>query len=754
MKKKFDFLTAVALTAAVAAGCSNPFFGEQLKSAHIEEGGYEPPQYTKILPPLTVTATDTEIDQIIVEWSSVAGASAYRVYRSDEEDSGYTLLTEAREASFTDTGSVEPLKSGFTYYYKISTVNSESIESDLSQAVLGRCYLSAGGIIPPVEVTASQGAYFDKIEISWTPVPTAQSYRIFRAKTDEPQIFESEDAVVGSVSDISSWIDEDVVFGEIYYYKIQSIGTAPAPEAEPEMSVLSESAAGYLADKALPSVSGLKVSDGFQDRIELTWDAVDFPVRIFRAEGDPSANYTFVADVPIGTNSYAEYKSSGVIKEKKYFYKIQAVKSESEKGILSDAVEGHVVIEKPVITLVGGNETMIIDLNRVSSFTDPGFRATDNFDGDLTDYVESDYLEAINWLVRGEQEITYTVTDAAGNTATAVRKIKTVFLPNADAAEIKLVSKYAAAGQPTTVELTGLQPPEADESLSEGEETLMQTLGLSYYYEWTVNSGTVEGNGARVSLAVDFEGTEIIEERITVNIAAVLKDENGGLIHDGFVEVSKSQPFYPSLESFGSGFDTAGQFAPFTADVKTLWKMFAAGWVIKEEAVSGLTGDYDYSYAGGAHASSKNTENIVKCAEGAFVMSDTSAYFEYLGCGDAAETAVRLNGPVFDVVGGVTYKVVARIYRAAGSKADVFVTVGSEEFLAPVTEGWHDIAFDYTPAADSQTSLKVWKMPAGVRDWDGITEGEDGNLKTGSDMKEVKVDSISIRYADGDSSET
>ena len=129
-------------------------------------------------------------------------------------------------------------------------------------------------------------------------------------------------------------------------------------------------------------------------------------------------------------------------------------------------------------------------------------------------------------------------------------------------------------------------------------------------------------------------------------------------------------------------------------------------------------------------------------------MSDTSAYFEYLGCGDAAETAVRLNGPVFDVVGGVTYKVVARIYRAAGSKADVFVTVGSKEALVPTAEGWHDIEFDYTPVADSQTSLKVWKMPAGVRDWDGITKGEDGNLKTGSDMKEVKVDSISIRYAD------
>ena len=129
-------------------------------------------------------------------------------------------------------------------------------------------------------------------------------------------------------------------------------------------------------------------------------------------------------------------------------------------------------------------------------------------------------------------------------------------------------------------------------------------------------------------------------------------------------------------------------------------------------------------------------------------MSDTSAYFEYLGCGDAAETAVSLNGPEFNVVGGVTYKVSARIYRASDSKADVFVTVGSKEALVPTAEGWHDIEFDYTPASDTQTSLKVWKMPDGVRDWSAITGGEDGNLKTGSDTKEVKVDSISIRYAD------
>ena len=725
--KRKVILTAFASTAALFS-CANPFFGEEVRSAHFEQEEYTPPQYERLSPPSTVIATENEIDKIVLTWSKVSAAVEYRVYRSESADSGFKLLVEVQDPTFTDTGAILSLKSGLSYYYKIACVSVEGIESALSTAVVGRCYLSNGEVIPPPEVIASQGAFQDKIEVKWTEVPTALYYRVFRSETDEAGSFEAAEAFIADNVSETVFVDTDVELGKVYYYKIQSVGASPEPGAEPVSSTLSVSGSGCLASLSVGAVEGFSASVDISNGVYLEWNPVDFPVEIFRAEAqsvdgsesefEAVEDFALLAEVEAGISSYSDVKTN--MKEKPYLYKIQAVKSDAERGILSEAVVGHVPITPPVITLIGGEETLIIDLNKtptLEDFTDPGCTAMDDFDGDVTARVVAD-LSALDFeKLSAEQVITYKVSDAAGNETIKERKVQTVFLPDLSNAVIERISSFPSLPtQSTTFRISGLEPAQVP-----------QKFGANYVYTWTVEDGTASGSGADGALVIDFAGSTSIEKKITVSVGTDKDDQR--------VDFSETEEFKISaLADFGSDFNTAGQFAPFTADVKTLWKKFAAGWVIEEEAVSGLTGDYDYSYAGGLHASSKNTENIVKCAEGAFVMSDTSAYFEYLGC--------------VDVVGGVTYKVVARIYRAADSKADVFVTVGSKEALVPTAEGWHDIEFDYTPASDTQTSLKVWKMPVGVRDWSAITGGEDGNLKTESDMKEVKVDSISIRYAD------
>ena len=749
--KRKVILTAFASTAALFS-CANPFFGEEVRSAHFEKEEYTPPQYERLSPPSTVIATENEIDKIVLTWSKVSAAVEYRVYRSESADSGFKLLVEVQDPTFTDTGAILSLKSGLSYYYKIACVSVEGIESALSTAVVGRCYLSNGEVIPPPEVIASQGAFQDKIEVKWTEVPTALYYRVFRSETDEAGSFEAAEAFIADNVSETVFVDTDVELGKVYYYKIQSVGASPEPGAEPVSSTLSVSGSGFLASLSVGAVEGFSASDDISNGVYLEWNPVDFPVEIFRAEAqsvdgsesefEAVEDFALLAEVEAGISSYSDVKTN--MKEKPYLYKIQAVKSDSERGILSEAVVGHVPITPPVITLIGGEETLIIDLNKtptLEDFTDPGCTAMDDFDGDVTARVVTD-LSALDFNRLSEQVITYSVSDAAGNKTVRERKVKTVFLPDLTNAVIEQVEPGRAfSGKSMRFQVKNIEPASVPEYLN-----------AEYRYSWNID--IAEGEG--IIIPIDDDATQadltlkivdnagVIKKDLSVTVMTIVDNNECGSAETSPTSVE----FYLPLESFGSDFDTAGQFAPFTADVKTLWKKFVAGWVIEEEAVSGLTGDYDYSYAGGLHASSKNTENIVKCAEGAFVMSDTSAYFEYLGCGDAAETAVRLDGPEFGVTGGVTYKVAARIYRAAGSKADVFVTVGSEEFLAPVTEGWHDIAFDYTPASDTQTSLKVWKMPVGVRDWSAITGGKDGNLKTGSDTKAVKVDSISIRYAD------
>ena len=740
--KRKVILTAFASTAALFS-CANPFFGEEVRSAHFEQEEYTPPQYERLSPPSTVIATENEIDKIVLTWSKVSAAVEYRVYRSESADSGFKLLVEVQDPTFTDTGAILSLKSGLSYYYKIACVSVEGIESALSTAVVGRCYLSNGEVIPPPEVIASQGAFQDKIEVKWTEVPTALYYRVFRSETDEAGSFEAAEAFIADNVSETVFVDTDVELGKVYYYKIQSVGASPEPGAEPVSSTLSVSGSGSLASLSVGAVEGFSASVDISNGVYLEWNPVDFPVEIFRAEAqsvdgsesefEAVEDFALLAEVEAGISSYSDVKTN--MKEKPYLYKIQAVKSDAERGILSEAVVGHVPITPPVITLIGGEETLIIDLNKtptLEDFTDPGCTAMDDFDGDVTARVVAD-LSALDFnKLSDDQVITYKVSDAAGNETIKERKVQTVFLPDLSNAVIERISSFPSLPfQSTTFRISGLEPAQVP-----------QKFGANYVYTWTVEDGTASGSGADGALVIDFAGSTSIEKKIIVSVGTDKDDQR--------VDFSETEEFKISaLADFGSDFNTAGQFAPFTADYKLVWKNWSFGYKWDLETGSEyhnesnpLTSDTWYTYLG------TQKELIVSAADGSFVMCDTSTDTNVAGMGDAAETAVSLNGPEFNVVGGVTYKVSARIYRAAGSKADVFVTVGSKEALVPTAEGWHDIEFDYTPASDTRTSLKVWKMPDGVRDWSAITGGEAGNLKTGSDTKEVKVDSISIRYAD------
>src|SRR5690606_16103845 len=81
----------------------------------------------------------------------------------------------------------------------------------------------------------------------------------------------------------------------------------------------------------------------------------------------------------------------------------------------------------PLITLLGDAE-MTLELG--DTFTDPGVTATDNVDGDLTGEVVVGG-DTVDTGTVGVYEITYDVSDAAGNPATQVTRTVNVVEPSA-----------------------------------------------------------------------------------------------------------------------------------------------------------------------------------------------------------------------------------------------------------------------------------------------------------------------------------
>jgi hypothetical protein len=79
----------------------------------------------------------------------------------------------------------------------------------------------------------------------------------------------------------------------------------------------------------------------------------------------------------------------------------------------------------PVITLTGGDQTQSLpNTAGAGTWTDPGFTAEDDEDGNLTANVE--VTGTVDPNRKGSYVITYTIHDAAGNQASATRTVNIV----------------------------------------------------------------------------------------------------------------------------------------------------------------------------------------------------------------------------------------------------------------------------------------------------------------------------------------
>ena len=80
----------------------------------------------------------------------------------------------------------------------------------------------------------------------------------------------------------------------------------------------------------------------------------------------------------------------------------------------------------PIITILG-DANITIDVG--TTYTDAGATAIDNIDGDITSSIITNGIIPINSI--GSYAVTYSVSDAAGNTATASRSVivATPFIP-------------------------------------------------------------------------------------------------------------------------------------------------------------------------------------------------------------------------------------------------------------------------------------------------------------------------------------
>lgn len=179
-------------------------------------GNFSEPVKGKTLAKTNITSiTSVSSNRMQITWKKVNGAQSYEIYRSTKANSGFKKIAtvKASKNKYADM----TVKSGKKYYYKIVTAGS------LNGTKITSGYSEAAGVrsLQQVKVSSVKATADDELKIKWGKVTGATEYKIYRS-TSKTGSYKKIAEVPAKGTPILSYIDEKVISGKTYYYKVQA----------------------------------------------------------------------------------------------------------------------------------------------------------------------------------------------------------------------------------------------------------------------------------------------------------------------------------------------------------------------------------------------------------------------------------------------------------------------------------------------------------------------------------------------------
>ena len=173
--------------------------------------------------------------------------------------------------------------------------------------------------------------------------------------------------------------------------------------------------------------------------------------------------------------------------------------------------------EAPIITLEGSNP---FPLEMLQTYTEPGATADDNEDGDISSSVNVDASEIENRLP-GSYSVFYSVSDAAGNPADAVREV-VVSATNTALAKNYTVNDTCGTGSSAV----GF-PPYQQTITSSGTST----IAFNKFADYSNNTG--------ITASIASDGSITLPTQAALNIGTAAEDHDfagtGTVTLNGFI---------------------------------------------------------------------------------------------------------------------------------------------------------------------------------------------------------------------------
>jgi fibronectin type 3 domain-containing protein len=255
------------------------------------------------------TTTDEEPD-------AATEAVSYKIYRSGIADGDYTLRGTTAIAPYTDTGLTEDT----VYYYRVSAVYRRG-ESVWSKALAAQTLA-----LPPAPQQASaQAESVSTITITWEALDEAESYKVYRADTEDGSY------TLAGTTESASYTDTDLAADTAYFYKITTVNGIGE-------SAFSEAVSVRTLEPPPAPQNASALADSMSS-ITITWEAVDEveSYKVYRADTE-DGSYTLV-----GTTESVSYTDTALAADTAYFYKITTVNGIGESAF-SEAVSARTLL--------------------------------------------------------------------------------------------------------------------------------------------------------------------------------------------------------------------------------------------------------------------------------------------------------------------------------------------------------------------------------------------------------------------------
>jgi len=160
--------------------------------------------------PTDLSATDGIYSNMIrISWTVAPGAMYYTVYRAETYDPAQAAVMGSSLTNFYEDRSAIY---GVLYYYWVKAFNNYGA-SDFSTFNSGW-----RGMIPPADITASDGNSTNEVSIGWSGAPGATSYEVWRGASSN---ISSAGRLANNVA-TESYRDLSAAPGTVYYYWIKS----------------------------------------------------------------------------------------------------------------------------------------------------------------------------------------------------------------------------------------------------------------------------------------------------------------------------------------------------------------------------------------------------------------------------------------------------------------------------------------------------------------------------------------------------